>query len=390
MKKNNIMVKITILLISVVQMGTNAISPVLSDIASAFPDASASTVQFLMTFPSLMVLFFSLISSVIAEKVAKKYISSFGCFLFCISGLLSFLMHDNLVTLFVFSGLMGIGIGLVVTMALSLVSDCFEGEERQNMMGLQSTAANFGAMAMTFASGILGAIHWHCSYLVYFIALPGAILSLMFLPKVTQSNNEDKEIKKAKSSLLDLVKKSDILLCCLMALLVTLLFNTIPTNLSMLLQEKGIGNAAQAGTAVTLLLLSGAIGGMAYGPLSKHLNKFTMVFGFTMLAIGQLICLTAGNIVFVYVGCLIGGCAISTVMPQVTLDAAAKSDGNTSGSSALVMAASNLGGFCAPFITILAKMLSGSNAVSSRFVLSVILGIILIVFLSIFLSRKQK
>ena len=44
MGKNKI--KVGILAISVVQMGTNAISPILTDIAAAFPQADSSAFRF--------------------------------------------------------------------------------------------------------------------------------------------------------------------------------------------------------------------------------------------------------------------------------------------------------------------------------------------------------
>lgn len=46
MNKNKI--KAAILAISVVQMGANAISPILADIAAAFSQAGSSSIQFLM------------------------------------------------------------------------------------------------------------------------------------------------------------------------------------------------------------------------------------------------------------------------------------------------------------------------------------------------------
>lgn len=368
MKRSELPIKSAILAMSVVQMGTNAISPILADIAAAFPAAGASSVQFLMTFPSLMVLFFSLLAAVAAARIPKKYLAAVGCGLFAASGLLSWMFHGSLPLLFAWAAMMGVGIGLVVPMATSLVTDFFTGAAGQQMMGLQSTAANAGAMLMTFLGGLLAGIHWSCNYLVYLIALPGMALSLLCLPRSAPNAAEGQ----AGGSMLPLLKKPVVLRSCLLSLLVTMLFNTAPTNLSMLLEENGLGTAAQAGTATTLLLLSGAVGGLCFARLAGVLGRRVVVFGFTMLAIGQLVCAAAPSLPVVFLGCLICGCAISTVMPQAMLEASAQADGNTAGTSALAMASSNLGGFCAPLLTILAQALTGSASTAPRLVVSAV------------------
>ena len=59
-------IKAAILTMSFLQMATNAIASVLADISLAFPNASATTVQYLMTFPNLLVV----VMSVVAARMA--------------------------------------------------------------------------------------------------------------------------------------------------------------------------------------------------------------------------------------------------------------------------------------------------------------------------------
>lgn len=258
-------IRAAILAISVVQMGTNAISPILADIAAAFPQAGSSSIQLLMTFPSLFVIAFSLLAASFARRVPKKWIAAVGCGLFCLSGVLSFLLHGTLPLLFAWAGMTGIGIGLVVPMATSLVNDCFTGPQQEQMMGWQSSAANVGAMLMTFLGGLLASIHWSCNYLVYLIALPGLLLAATCLPASAGRQPEKAADAPRQAGFLTLLGRRPVLVGCLLSAAVTMLFNTAPTNLSMFVTEKGIGSAAQAGTATTLLLLSGTVGGLCYG-----------------------------------------------------------------------------------------------------------------------------
>lgn len=388
MKKNQI--KAAILAISVVQMGTNAISPILADIASAFPQASSSSVQFLMTFPSLFVIVFSLLAASLTRRVPKKYIAAVGCGLFSLSGVLSWLFHGSLPLLFAWAACMGVGIGLVVPMATSLVSDCFEGPEQQTVMGWQSSAANVGAMLMTFLGGLLAAVHWSCNYLVYLIAVPGFVLALTCLPRT--AGQVKQETSSGGAGFFTLLRRFPVLAGCLLAAAVTMLFNIVPTNLSMYVTEAGIGSAAQAGTATSLLLLSGTVGGLLYGTLAKKLGRYVMAFGFCMLAVGQLGCSVAPNMAVVYLGCLICGCSISSVMPCAMLEMAEHSDGNPAATAALAMSASNLGGFCAPVITMAAQGITGSASVSVRFVVGAVCALVVaaLVVLMVRQQAKQK
>lgn len=382
-------VRATILAISVVQMGTSAISPILADIAAAFPQAGSFVVQFLMTFPSLLVIVCSLLAASLTRYVPKKWIAALGCGLFSLSGVLSWLFHGALSLLFLWGAVMGIGIGLVVPMATSLVSDCFSGAEQQTVMGWQSSAANVGAMLMTFLGGLLAAVHWSCNYLVYLIAVPGLVLAAVCLPR-TVGRQGSEQTPNGGVGYFTLLQRWPVLAGCLLAAAVTMLFNIVPTNLSMYVTEAGIGSAAQAGTATSLLLLSGTLGGIFYGALSKRLGRYVMAFGFCMLAMGQLVCSAAPNMAVVYLGCLLCGCSISTVMPRAMLEMAEQSGGNPAATAALAMSASNLGGFCSPAITMAARQLSGSGSVSARFVLGAACALLVAVLVVLMVRREAR
>lgn len=389
MNQRKNLAKAAILTMSVVQMGTNAISPILADIAQAFPQAGTSQVQLLMTFPSLLVIGVTLLSAWLANFIPKKYLAAAGCTLFSVSGVLSWCFHGALPLLFVWAALMGVGIGLVVPMATSLVTDLFTGKEQQMVMGWQSSAANVGAMLMTFVGGYLAQVHWSCNYLVYLIAVPGIVFSLTGLPgRQSQAEPETVAEQRKSGGMLSLLGNKTILFGAFLSLAVTMLFNIAPTNLSMYLAEKEIGTAAQAGTAATLLLLSGTVGGLCFGKLASVFGRRVMVFGFAMLALGQLICAVAPNVIVVYAGCLVCGCAISTVMPQVIMDSAAQAAGQAALTSALIMSASNLGGFCAPVITVLAHTVTGSEGVEMRFVCSAVLAVIVAAI--VLVATKQR
>lgn len=132
-KKNTGLLKGAILTMSFVQMGTNGIAPILAQIAAAFPEASSSTVQFLMTFPSIFCVIFTMLAALLSDRLPKKTLALSGLTIVAAGGILACLFHGSMTILFVWAALLGIGIGMVAPIAPSLINEFFEGEERQSL-----------------------------------------------------------------------------------------------------------------------------------------------------------------------------------------------------------------------------------------------------------------
>ncbi|MCD8117316.1 MAG: MFS transporter [Oscillospiraceae bacterium] len=386
MKKKESWIIAAILALEVMQMGANGISPIIAELTAAFPQAGTSTVQFLMTFPSLIVIPVSLMAGKLAERVPKKYLTALGSGLFCASGLLSLAFHGSLPVLYAWAVLMGAGIGLVIPIATSLITDCVSAERQDSVMGWLSSAASVGAMLMTFFGGLLAEIHWSLNYLVYLVALPGLLLSLLCLPRDAGRQpiaEGEPTVAQAKP------RYGPLAFCCVLALLATLLYNTFPVNMSLYLAEKSLGTSAQAGTATTILLLMGVVGGILYGRAVSRVGRYVYVIGFALMVAGQVICGTAAGLWQVYIGCVVGGASLGFVMARVLTDAAACSGTNVAFGMALITAFANLGGFCAPVLTAAARLISGSEAVGPRFLLSAACAAVMAVVMCIVVRRKH-
>lgn len=373
----------TIFALSMVQMGANGIAPILAPLAEAFPKAGAAGVQFLMTFPSLAAIPASLAAGRLVRRVPRRTLAALGCALVAAGGLLAAAFHARLGLLFAFAALLGAGIGLAVPMAISLVSDGFDAAHRPAVMGLQSCGVNLGAMLMTFAGGLLAQRHWSCNYLVYLLALPGLVLSLLYMPGGTA----EEQAQPAPASGRTAARRR--LLPCAAAFSATLLFNLLPANLSMYLTEQGFGGSAESGAAATLLLLAGAAAGACYGRLARRLGSRTAALGYAALAAGLGICLAARGLPAVYAGCLAGGATLSLVMPQATLHAAVGTPADAAMGSAVLMACCNLGGFLTPVLTDAARVLTGSSSVRGRLALGAVLAAVCAVC-ALFAARTRQ
>ena len=376
-------IKAAILTMSFVQMATNGIAPILADIAKAFPEASTTNIQFLMTFPSLFIVGVTLLSAWLYRYFSKKVLVELGLILVCISGILSFLFHDSLLILFIWAGVLGIGVGLVSPLAISLISDYFNGQEKGDLLGIQTSAANAGSMLMTLLGGLLASIYWNFNYLIYFLALPGLILTMCYLPN---------EIIKGQGQKEKVTIPKFVWFYCIITGLFMLLFYIGPTNIALLVQEQQIGNTVVAGMATTILLLGGALMGMFFGRVSGYIGKKTIPMGFLVLALGYIIISFSNSIMIFYLGCFIVGSSISFVMPQCMFQIATqKSSAAVTLSMALAMSTSNLGTFVNPALTGVAKTIMKSNLAQDRVLFTAFISItVAIGFYLIFIKIDRK
>lgn len=386
-RNNNFGLKAAILTMSFIQMATNAVASILANIATEFPDASVTTVQYLMTFPNLMIVAVSVIAAGLAERISKRTLAALGLFLAAVSGILSFAVHGSIVVLYVWAGMLGIGVGLVVPMANSLISDYFQGNERDAMLGYQTGAANAGSMIMTYVGGILATIAWQFDYLVYLLAIPGLILTLMFVPKqnITVQGKNVKEKKRFKM-------EAHEVLFCVVAAVYMLMFYLGPTNIALYFSEKQIGNTMTAGTASSLLLLGGVVMGFFFGKLAEKIGKHTITLGFMALFIGYILIYIKGQLIPAYIGCVFVGMSNPLVMPQCMGSVVSEDKQRTTVMMSVVFAIANLGTFLAPAITTVSRIVMHAETAASRFAFAgIVTGVLACVsFVWIQISEKRR
>ena len=381
-KKN--LLKAAIITMSLVQMGTNGIAPILSDIAAAFPECSTTTIQFLMTFPSIFCLIFTMLSAFLSDRLPKKTLGVAGLSIICLSGVAACLFHSSIIILYVWAAFLGIGIGMVAPLAPALVNECFTGKEKQTMLGWQNSANNIGSMIMTFAGGFLATLGWNFGYLVYLLGIFGIIFALLGVPGKSKANSNTLSAVKQDNSdptrgKFRLVILKEMIVTCLFLFI----YSAAPANLAMLVTERGLGDASFAGTVSTMFLLGGMITGLLFGLISSVLKKWTAMCGAFILAIGAVIIAISQGTVSLIIGCLVAGASISMILP-VCMGSASRLKGYETLNSAMILSSSFIGVFLAPLITNIGALISGSESTTYRFFsiagIAVILAIITKVF----------
>lgn len=306
---------ITILFVSMLQMGGMGLAPSLASIAADMPEVPVSIVQTLTSFPSFVMIFVCLIANKVIEYVGKKRVLLTGAIAISAVGILGYLFNSSIVVLYCWAGLLGVGFGTVLPTTSGVLAENYDEKERGSLMGIQSVFTNIGAMYLTYVGGWVAAIHWKLNYLVYLYALIPVIFGIIFLPNDKPVKAEVSGDEKVGFGSLN---KTTWVFGAI-TFLFMILYGVHSANISFFVMEKELGSPAVVGTIMAVCTLGGMLGGATFGAVNKIFKTYTFAAAFFLLAISLVITIKAPNITVLLIGALLCGCSISWDIPQSML-----------------------------------------------------------------------
>lgn len=381
--KNKKMMSLAILFVSALQMGGMGLMPSLAAIQADFPEVPTTVIQTMANWPGFAMLLGCAISTMLATKVSKKVLCQIGVACSTSIGLLGFFFNSSIFELFAWQTVLGLGFGLLMPTSSGIIAEQYAEEERAKLIGTQNLFANGGGIYLTYVGGALAAVNWHMNYLAYLIGLIPLVLGCIYLPndKPTVAGNAPKEQFKV-------APKTWFYGVLIFVFINT--YNVFSNNISFVIQERGIGSAAVAGTAMSLFLVGGMLGGLMFGPAEGKLHDYTICLSFIALSVGLLMIYFTGSIIVVYIAAVIAGLSIGFAMPLSLLGA---TNCNTVAAAtvacAIVQAAGQLGTVCSPWTYTPAAALF-SDSVSFRYLFAAIVSIILCVLVAIAITVVNK
>ena len=369
-------IKIGIYAMAVLMMGIVGVSGSLTVIGGAFPSASQSMIQSIISVPCLAVLPVTIISGKLMERMPKKTLGIIGMLFFLIGGVAPVVM-TSLPLILVFRAIFGIGVGIVQAVASALVAEYFFGPERESVQGTMTSAQMLGCAVMVFAGGWLGDAVWNYSFLVHGIAVLSLIIAFICLPVVkvagpafAEGAEEHGAVEKGTTRL----NRSS----WSWAGITFLLFigvQVYTVYISYVLSEKSIGGAAESGATVAVACVGGFIMGILYGKLAGRTRHLTFAAGLFIMALSYLILALAGSMAVIYAGGFVYGIAMAICMPAAFVNTANSVDAFSSAMAlSITMCAQNLGQFVCPYIMNFVTGMTGSEHPSTlTYVLAAVL-----------------
>lgn len=166
-----------------------AISPIMGKLDQVFHHVTEIEIQLLTVLPNLVTIPFILCSGKLCTPKNQMLILGIGLGLYTLTGVLYF-FATTMVQLILLSCLLGVGCGLVIPLAASLISQYFVGKARTKQLGMKSSLSNFTVIFATLFVGWIAAVNWHLAFIVYMIP----IIPLCLIPFMTSEYIESHKL----------------------------------------------------------------------------------------------------------------------------------------------------------------------------------------------------
>ena len=391
--KHNWKLKVGILGISLFLQVAGSNLAAIPLIAKSFPKESITSVQALFTLPSFTIMLFILFSNAFIKWFGKRNTVIIGMITTVVGGLIPVFIN-NFAIIVASRLLVGAGIGLFTSLAVSLIGDCFSGDEQKTLIGIQGAMGTLGNSSMTFVSGLLLGIKWQATFLYFLVVIPFLIL---FMLGYTSKMEKETTVKKKNTAHINSKEKKHakipglIYVAFVMLFLYFAAFMVEATASALVIQQNNLANQGALSIEIAVAGLIGAVISMGYSRIFKVLKHFTPVVAIACGDVGFIICSQAANMTIFFVGLLF--MMISSLIIPYVYDTIL-GDVDSSISNLIISIAqvcNNLGAFASPYvISALSKASGLSSAVDQMRISVCILGVIAIVFALMAIVRSRK
>lgn len=327
--------------ISLLIMSPTAVAPAVADIIAAFPEVNPNITMWVVTLPSIVMVFFSLLYGTLVKILPKRTLLVLALTFFLIGGIVPAFL-GNIYLILAMRALLGAGVGFIMPMSTGLITDFYREQDQADMMGWQSAVVNFGGLIFMFLGGILAAIHWNYTFLAYSVGLIVAIWVLIKLPGPPVDNKTQPGSVKIPGQVYGLIAG---------VFIFNLLFFNLMTNTSVMVSNEGLGDASHSGTILTLFMVGGFVAGIIFGKAAALFGNYTNSLGWLATGTGMLVIGISNNITVIVVGAFIAGCGMATTMPSYLIKVARISPPSTiSTAYALLFCFVGVGQFISPIV----------------------------------------
>lgn len=371
-----IMTRFAILILSVFTVSAGATAATIPLMMKSFPNISPTTIELLMTIPSLGIIVFTPVSNWVADLISVKRTIMTGLVLIFLGGVIP-AVTVNFLLIFVSRIILGLGTGLLMSFSQSLIIQLYQGREQQRMLGLSSVFQGLGMFIMTYAAGVLLNSGWQMSYWVYLIVLPIILLVGVYVPKtvgkVTDSNQSEIVTDSKKID-------SKIWILALFAFLFNATFAFISIKFALLVVSRNYGTAADASTLLGLMAFAMAAGGFVFMFVQKHWFKFTTAIGLGFATISFLILTISRSLMLSGIGVILVGISVSIFMASMVANInRMTSASQVAFSTSVVMTCANVGTLLSPYFAKTLSNLFGNQEAGFTFEAGLIIFAILFV-----------
>ena len=309
------MVKLTLLLVSCLTiMSIMTISPALPGMSDELNiDGEYDLIiRLILTIPALFISIFSPIAGRLIDRYGRLNFLYVALVVYGIAGMAGFYL-ESLNGILISRGLLGVAVGMSMTIVVTLVGDYYEGLERQKFIGLQIAFMSLGGILFISGGGALADISWRHPFLLYGLAFIFLPLSIAFLKEPNLSDASEASDENLKSP-------NYIWYLFFNTMIMWIIFFLIPVQLPFLMKEIGIESNSLIGAAIALSTASSAVSSISFSRIKGRFNFLTIfAVGYILMALGYFTISMADSIGLMMVAMLISGLGIGLMIPNTNL-----------------------------------------------------------------------
>jgi MFS family permease len=347
--------KVSLLSTCLIWASINAITANIPEMAKSFSDVDLYMVELIATVPSLFQMLSVLLSAPIAKRLGLKNTCSLGLLLCGVFGVLPIFIQDFYVV-FASRCVFGVGCGLIVSNALSLIIEFFEGPERSSVIGLQGSVGGLGSAVTALVAGRLLAFGWNWSFVVYALAFFVLALFNFGVPAggAAKETQETTSAAGRGGSVGYLVLQAAFMFCSILTL------TLFVVKASTYIVDAGLGDAQQGSLAITLVSVGSLVAGALYGKIRSALSDFALVVFMVIGAAGFFVAAFSGSFAAVMVASFLIGYSMMALVPHLQENVSVRCADLGQVGTNTILVAQALGAFGAPYLgTFLARFVPG-------------------------------
>ena len=248
----------------------------------------------------------------IADRTVKRRVLIAGIVLYALAGS-SGLYLSSLNTILAGRLALGVAVGMVMTTAIALIADLYEGADRAKVLGWQAASMGLGGVLFVGSGGILGTLGWRgpfAMYLVPLLLLPIVLRAIPALPPRPPT---------PETGTGDAFPWAHALPIYLLAAASMLTFYVIPTLMPFVIAELvGVDRAALfTGMAVAVATFASAVASMQFARLRARLSPPAIAaLSFAFVAAGYFFVSTGPSYAPLVAALGVIGAALGIMMPN--------------------------------------------------------------------------
>lgn len=377
---------------SLTVMVTAILGPSLPEMQAHFKDVPGADylVPLTMTAPMLMMAGLSVFVGELADRFGRKRLLVSATAFYAVVGVAPMFL-DSLMGIIASRFALGVLEAVLMVVSTTMIGDYYDGAKRERMMSLQTTVSASSAFLLNNVGGMIAEHGWRAPYVAFSASLLLVPLMVIFLwePK-TRADMSNEQLEHDTAAF----RPGRLAFICLLAVLLGIMFLTVPVHFGYLHGAIGVSSPSQIGVAYGINSLGVIAGTLLFGwVLAQRVRvPFQLAYGCLVAGLGFVLMQSSTSYNTLTMAGFINGLGAGILLPTMVtwnmrdLPLSRRGMGTGAFQSCLFF-----GMFLSPILIVgLEKSWSGTRALAVGLEGQVLMGLGVLALLVAFIAKRSR